>query len=44
MRILFPIVLVAIFAHVSPREAIHLALSDQAQYSAIITSSHHIIA
>lgn len=43
MRVIFPIVLVAIFAHLTPRNALLLALKDHTQYSKIIMESHTII-
>ncbi len=40
MRIVFPLLIVAIFGHISPWQAIHLALFDAAQYGEILKSSH----
>lgn len=44
MRILFPIILVALFASMTPRAALNLAISDPAQYGQILQDSHIIIA
>lgn len=44
IRFVFPIVLVAIFASITPWEAIRLAISDPHQYSIILDSSHTLIA
>lgn len=43
MRIAFPIVLVAIFAHITPRAALQLALTDHTQYGQILSDSHIVI-
>lgn len=44
MRILFPIILVAIFASMTPWAALSLAISDPTQYGQILQDSHIIIA
>lgn len=44
MRIVFPLAIVAIFAWVSPFEAIRLALADPDEYSRIIEHAHGSIA
>ena len=44
MRIIFPIVLVAIFASITPWEALRIAIYDAPQYSAILQESHSVIA
>ena len=43
MRVVFPVVLVAIFAHMTPRDALLLALSDHTQYAVILNDSHTVI-
>jgi hypothetical protein len=40
MRILFPLVIVAIAAHLGPIEAVRLAATDPVTYEKIITSAH----
>ena len=40
MRILFPLLIVAIAAQVGPIEAVRLAISDPAEYERIITGAH----
>lgn len=40
MRILFPLVIVAIAAHLGPIEAVRLAATDPVTYERIITSAH----
>ena len=40
MRIIFPLVIVAIFAWINPFAAIHLALADPEKYSHIIEQAH----
>jgi hypothetical protein len=40
MRILFPLLVVSIAAHVSPFAALHIAISDPARYSALIHMAH----
>jgi uncharacterized protein len=44
MRVVFPIVLVAIFGQISPRSALTLAITDATQYGQILTSAHVSIA
>ena len=44
MRVLFPIVLVALFAHINPRSALHMAIYDPTQYGEVLHNSHLIIA
>jgi uncharacterized protein len=43
MRVIFPILLVAIFGHLDPWHALQLALHDQQQYSQILSMHHHSI-
>ncbi len=40
MRIVFPLAIVAIAAHVGPVEAVRLAVADPAEYERLITSAH----
>ncbi len=40
MRILFPLLVVAMAAHVSPFAALHIAIMDPAHYSALIHQAH----
>ncbi|OOY14334.1 MULTISPECIES: DUF475 domain-containing protein [unclassified Thioclava] len=44
MRIIFPLLVVVIAAHIGPIEAIRLAATDPARYAAIIGSAHLSIA
>lgn len=44
MRFLFPLIIVAIIADISPIDAFNLAMSNPDQYSATLKSSHHEIA
>lgn len=44
MRIVFPVLIVAIFGNISPWEAISLVVNDHARYGEILTSSHIAIA
>ncbi|NNE52999.1 MAG: DUF475 domain-containing protein [Sulfitobacter sp.] len=44
MRIVFPLIIVAVFAWVNPFEAARLALAEPEQYSEIISHSHGAIA
>ena len=44
MRVLFPIILVAIFAGLTPRDALTLAITDSSQYGQILNDSHTVIA
>ena len=44
MRLLFPLVIVAITASLSPVEAVQLALNDGARYGEVLTQAHPAIA
>jgi uncharacterized protein len=44
MRVLFPILLVAIFAKINPLEALNLAIYNPAQYGQVLSDSHIVIA
>lgn len=44
MRIIFPVLIVAIFGNISPLEAISLVINDHVRYGEILTSSHIAIA
>ena len=44
MRVLFPILLVSIFAKINPIEAIRLAISSPDQYGQVLADSHIVIA
>ncbi|WP_415950517.1 DUF475 domain-containing protein [Streptomyces sp. KLOTTS4A1] len=44
MRLVFPVVIVAISAKVGPIEAVQLALDDPTQYEALVTDAHPAIA
>lgn len=44
MRLVFPIAIVAIIAKLSPWAVVGMAISRPAEYAAILTSSHHVIA
>lgn len=44
MRVLFPILLVSIFASINPLEALKLAIWDPTQYWQILSDSHIVIA
>jgi len=44
MFIMFPLLIVALAAHLGPIEALHLSLSDPARYSVLISSAHTPIA
>src|ERR1700712_1582353 len=44
MRLLFPIVIVALTAHIGPLEVFRLALDDPTQYAAKLTEAHPSIA
>lgn len=44
MRVLFPIILVAIFAKINPLEALNLAIYNPVQYGHILQDSHLVIA
>ncbi|MGW9427109.1 DUF475 domain-containing protein [Streptomyces decoyicus] len=44
MRVVFPVVIVAITAKLGPIEAVNLAINDKAQYEELVTSAHPAIA
>ncbi|MFC0600894.1 DUF475 domain-containing protein [Streptomyces palmae] len=44
MRLVFPVVIVAITAKVSPYEAVNLAINDKDQYEHLVTGAHPAIA
>ncbi|MEW1753916.1 DUF475 domain-containing protein [Streptomyces angustmyceticus] len=44
MRLVFPVVIVAITAKLGPIEAVNLAINDKAQYQELVTSAHPAIA
>ncbi|MGI5257605.1 DUF475 domain-containing protein [Streptomyces angustmyceticus] len=44
MRLVFPVVIVAITAKLGPIEAVDLAINDKAQYQELVTSAHPAIA
>ncbi|MGY4954276.1 DUF475 domain-containing protein [Streptomyces nigrescens] len=44
MRMVFPVVIVAVTAKLGPIEAVNLAISDKAQYEELVTSAHPAIA
>ncbi|WP_405730991.1 DUF475 domain-containing protein [Streptomyces sp. NBC_01537] len=44
MRLVFPVVIVAITAKLSPWEAVQLAINDKEQYESLVTSAHPAIA
>ncbi|TJZ55642.1 DUF475 domain-containing protein [Streptomyces piniterrae] len=44
MRLVFPVVIVAITAKLGPLEAVDLAIHDKAQYEELVTSAHPAIA
>ncbi|BFO18666.1 DUF475 domain-containing protein [Streptomyces sp. KM77-8] len=44
MRLLFPIVIVAVSARLSPSQAVHLALTDKDRYQELVTDAHPSIA
>ncbi|MFI8191538.1 DUF475 domain-containing protein [Streptomyces sp. NPDC085946] len=44
MRLLFPIVVVAVSARIAPPEAVHLALTDKERYQQLVTDAHPSIA
>jgi hypothetical protein len=44
MRLVFPVVIVAITAKLSPWEAVQLAINDKDQYESLVTSAHPAIA
>jgi uncharacterized protein len=44
MRLVFPILIVSIAGNIGMLEALQLAINDQEKYSAVLTSSHIVIA
>ena len=44
MRLVFPILIVALAGNIGMLEALQLAINDQEKYSAVLTSSHIVIA
>lgn len=44
MRIVFPVLIVAVAADLGPLEAVRMAITDEEQYVRIITAAHHQIA
>jgi hypothetical protein len=44
MRLVFPVVIVAITAKLNPYDAVHLALSDKDRYQQLVTDAHPAIA
>lgn len=44
MRLVFPVVIVAITAKLGPIEAVNLAINDKARYQELVTSAHPAIA
>lgn len=44
MRLVLPILIVAVLGDMSPWKAVSLGLHDPAQYAAVLQSSHHIVA
>ncbi|MFI2378618.1 DUF475 domain-containing protein [Streptomyces sp. NPDC018964] len=44
MRLLFPVVIVAVSARLAPAEAVHLALTDKDRYQELVTDAHPSIA
>ncbi|OLZ69443.1 hypothetical protein AV521_18155 [Streptomyces sp. IMTB 2501] len=44
MRLVFPVVIVAITAKLSPYDAVHLALADKDRYQQLVTDAHPAIA
>lgn len=44
MRIVFPLAIVAVIAHLNPIEVLNLAVRQPDEYARILTSSHHQIA
>ena len=43
MRLVFPLAVVSIVAHVSPWEALRLAAVEPHEYARILTSAHHVL-
>ncbi|MFK8846468.1 DUF475 domain-containing protein [Streptomyces sp. Ac-502] len=44
MRLVFPVVIVAVTAKIGPIEAVNLAINDKAQYEHLVTAAHPAIA
>ncbi|MCL6675297.1 DUF475 domain-containing protein, partial [Streptomyces panaciradicis] len=44
MRLLFPVVIVAITAKLNPYDAVHLALTEKTRYEQLVTDAHPAIA
>lgn len=44
MRLVFPVVIVAITAKLGPIEAVHLAINDKTEYEHLVTAAHPAIA
>ena len=44
MRIVFPLIVVAVAGHIGPIRALDLAINQPDEYSRILTSAHHEIA
>lgn len=44
MRLVFPLAIVAIIAHINPVEALRLSLNDPAKYAELMTSAHLTVA
>ncbi|WP_206502249.1 DUF475 domain-containing protein [Streptomyces chrestomyceticus] len=44
MRLVFPVVIVAVTAKIGPLEAVNLAINDKAQYEHLVTGAHPAIA
>ncbi|EST23996.1 DUF475 domain-containing protein [Streptomyces roseochromogenus] len=44
MRLVFPVVIVAVTAKLSPYDAVHLALTDKDRYQQLVTDAHPAIA
>lgn len=44
MRVVFPVLIVAVIAHLSPWAALMLAVGDPARYAATLTSAHVMVA
>lgn len=43
VRIVFPLVIVAVAAHIGPMEALRVSLTEPERYQQIVTSAHHAI-
>jgi hypothetical protein len=44
MRVIFPLIIVAIVGKTNPIAALMLAINDPSQYAHILTSAHYVIA